>query len=344
MHRGLRFYLVRIGLGAAILLLGFVGWHGVQLWLAWRSFEHVEFDPVASRAALPSIPASPTTAAPEGDEEPGPPPLAILADQDAVDVFLLVGSDEDKRDVDALRADSILLFVWPKDGSDPLLTSLPRDLYLRSPCTGESVRISTTLDGCGEAANGPELLALTVEDFTGLAVDHFAVVSFNGFVDIVDGLGGIELCVDVMTWLGALILEPGCTMADGTQALSWLRERTAFELVDGEWVGTEAGDLDRVERQQHLILKLLSRLRRFRSPLELSNLVGDLSHAFVLDDGLGLGQAVDLAWDLRRVSPEQIRRRPLAVEDEISAAGEFVRLPAEPFEALLRDVYAAPVG
>jgi len=74
--------------------------------------------------------------------------------------------------------------------------SLSRDLLVTSPCSGEEVKINTSLDGCGDLVSGPELLALTVEDFTGVPIDHFALFGFDGFVQIIDSLGGVEICID----------------------------------------------------------------------------------------------------------------------------------------------------
>ena len=81
------------------------------------------------------------------------------------------------------------------------------------------------------------------------------------------------------------------------------------------------------------------RLRAFRSPIELSELAGDLSSAFVLDEGLDLREAVDIAWDLRRVDPGDIQRAALAVEDHITDDGQFVRLPVQQFTDLITTAY-----
>ncbi len=335
--RTIRRYAVRVVAGLFVVVAVLVAWQAVQLYLAWRKFDHVEFDPAASRDALPTQPST-TTQPP--DEVLAAPLPDFLSDPDAVDVFLLLGSDEDKPNTDALRADAVLLFVWPQEGSVPALLSFPRDLYVTNPCTGQEARLNAMLDGCGGAINGPELLALTLEDYTGLSVDHFAVISFTGFQAIIEELGGVEVCVPRALRLGRLVLQEGCTVLDGREALFWLRERAPFELIDGEWVAAPAGDLARVERQQVLMVELLRRLRRFRSPLELSDVVSGLSDAFVLDESLNLPRAVSMAWDLRRVSPTAVHRATLPVEDHVTGDGEFVRLPVGTFEDVLRSIYA----
>ena len=346
-----RLVLKRAVLAVLLIAVGFVGWTGIQLWRAWSSFEHVDFDLDASRAALESLSPTPTATSttsttstlPADPDAPEPEPSMVevlLTDPSAADVFLLVGSDEDKPRADSLRADSILVFVWPEDGSPPLLASLPRDLYVANPCTGTSVRINTTLLGCGGAVSGPELLALTVEDFTGLVVDHFVVISFGGFEAIVDEVGGVEVCVENPTRFGRrLELDAGCSTISGAEALAWLRERAPLELVDGEWVALQGGDLSRIDRQQALMVEMLRGLRKLNSPLELNDVVSGLADAFILDEGLNLPQAIDTAWDLRRVRPQSITRKTIAVESLVTDAGEFALRATESFADLLGSVY-----
>lgn len=80
---------------------------------------------------------------------------------EAFNAFLIIGTDKGGR-----RADVIILALLPEDGSAPILVSLPRDLWLQIPCWEKPNRINAALNGCGSAASGPELLALTVAEFT----------------------------------------------------------------------------------------------------------------------------------------------------------------------------------
>ena len=168
----------------------------------------------------------------EGDT----PPLedvvvAQLAPAEAYRSFLLIGTDDA-----AGIADVIILAVLPADGSEPFMVSVPRDLYIPNRCTNDYTRINATLHGCGEV-NGPTALSLAVEDFTGISVNHFALFDFAGFADIIDGVGGVEICVEYerTDWRADLHLAAGCTQADGATALAWVRSRQPRENVDGTW-------------------------------------------------------------------------------------------------------------
>ncbi len=179
-----------------------------------------------------------------------------------------------------------------------------------------------------------------VENFTTLEVDHFAVVSFGAFQELIDLLGGIEICVDHETRFYLYTLPAGCSLADGFTALAWVRTRTPEERVDGEWQAARGGDTARSERQQQLLIELLRRLKRFRSPLDLASLVDDISTAIALDETLSIGGAIDMAWEMRSINPNTIKRPVLPVRDQ-TLQGKFVRVPTQAFPEFLADVYGS---
>lgn len=326
-----RRYIVRGVIVLAVLGIAYVGWTSLQLWLAWRSVDRVEFDLEASRAALD-----------RARPEPGGEGAPIGIPDDAFDAYLLAGSDRGPE-LDAERADVILLFLWPKDGEQPALISIPRDLYVVSPCSGANERINASLDGCRGEINGAELLALTVEDLTGIEVDHFALFGMEGFVEVIDAVGGVTICVDhpFKQYLHEDALLPaGCSTADGETARKWVIARTPYELIDGEWrASDESGDVARNRRQRQLLLSLLSNLRGFRSPAALTGIVNDLSDAFIVDDDLDLDDAVSVAWDLRRLDPGHISQPTLATRPGADPDGEYVLELEEPFAETLLELF-----
>ena len=72
----------------------------------------------------------------------------------------------------------------------PILVSIPRDLYVRNPCHEGWSRINAALGGCEGLASGTELIALMVQGYTGIEVDHVARLTFDGFASVVNALGG----------------------------------------------------------------------------------------------------------------------------------------------------------
>ncbi len=296
--------------GAILLLVAAVAWSGWQafrVWRAWRDMDRIPFDVAEAREAMGQQGTIPIDGGQTADgtvedaEVPGtlPPDVTLPTSPrlapEALQAFLVIGSDYRPQLGAGSRADVIVLVLLPADGADPVMVSIPRDLYLPNPCTGGYTRINATLNGCGQAASGPELLSVAVEDFTGVEIDHFAVFDFEGFKAIVDRVGGVEICVEHAVRDSKtdppLDLPAGCTLADGAMTLSWVRSRHTQELVDGVWRGMRGvNDLTRNQRQQELLLEALARLKAFRSVTEFSALVEDVSDAFSIDDGLTLGE------------------------------------------------------
>ena len=365
----IRSYVLRGALVVFATVFIWAGWTGFRVWRAWSNVERVEFETGDAREGLEAADnpyrMGVLTIPPTTDDEPADAPITggevasgegevggeIVADE-IVDVenlqsFLVIGSDQREETFKSRRADVILLVMIPGGNADPIMVSIPRDLYITNPCTGGLSRVNANLNGCGAIATGPEQLAVAVEDFTGVPVDHFAVFTFDGFEQIVERVGGVEICLenpvrDLKVKPVALDLPAGCNMAGPEQALSWVRSRKTQELVDGRW-RTVAGvsDLERNARQQDLLVQALRRLKGFSDIGEFSGLVEDLTDAFAIDEGLGLGKAISTAWDLRGIDPDSIVRLKIPVRNFVNAGGEFVLLPDSSFAEVLTEAYPA---
>ena len=337
--RHLRSALGRAALFTIVLALGSAVYTGAQLLYSWNSVETQAYEPeaVADLAAE----APPETAATEEtvelEEEDAaalPPPPVEVAPTEAFETMLLIGSDEV-----AGASDVILYLVRPTNGADPFMVSLPRDLYVENPCTGSSTRINTLIKGCqSEDINGPTLLSFTVGEITGIEVDHFALFDFDGFVDIIDAVGGVEICVEyaVRDRQAELSLPAGCTQATGEQALAWVRSRKTQQNVNGSWRSVPgSSDLSRNQHQQDVIIELFSRLKTFDSPTQLTTTVASVADAFILDDGLGLPEAIDLAWGLRAIELDEIRRIEIPVRLTRSTKGQSILVATVSFDEVL---------
>lgn len=330
---------------AVVLVVAFAGWQGARAWLAWRGIERIEFDTAEARSQLF------TPMAPLGDDsdEPiaaAPTPTYQLVEYDTV---LAIGSDERSEERNRLAietgqlpqeeayADAILLWLAPTDGGDPALVSIPRDLLIVDPCTGESTKLDRTLAGCGETVSGPELVAVAVEDFTGISIDHFATFGFDSFIDVIDSLGGVELCVDHAQRHGTLDLMPaGCSTVDGETALVWVRSRALQELVDGKWRFVEGvSDRTRSEHQQLLMLAMLGKLADMRSPTALAGIAETVGDSVILSESLSMGDAMAMAWDLRSMPASSIRRIVVPTESVVMDDGSFAVRAVVPFRELL---------
>ncbi|WP_246239580.1 LCP family protein [Acrocarpospora corrugata] len=134
------------------------------------------------------------------------------------------------------RTDTMMLLHVPDGDGRPTLVSLPRDSYL--PINGHG---SDKLNAA-YAFGGPKLLTRTVEEVTGIRVDHYMEIGFGGFVGIVDAIGGVEICVkqDIEDEKAGIDLKKGCQVMDGGTALGFVRTRKTGAIPD----------FDRTERQR----------------------------------------------------------------------------------------------
>ena len=157
--------------------------------------------------------------------------------------FLLVGTDERTEDgwqdeTVGNRSDSIMLLHRPRNGT-PALVSLPRDSYVQIPGYAPNKL------NAAYALGGAPLLVQTVEQLTGLTIDHYVEIGMGGLVGLVDAVGGVELCYDrdVRDWRSAMYWTAGCHVVNGRKALAFSRMR--YE--------DPTGDIGRTKRQRQVI-------------------------------------------------------------------------------------------
>ncbi|WP_233120720.1 LCP family protein [Tessaracoccus sp. ZS01] len=171
--------------------------------------------------------------------------------------ILLVGSDarddlsaEDRSRLrtgttDGRRTDTMMLLHTPAEG-EPVLLSLPRDSIVQIPG-----RKKNKLNAA-YAFGGAPLLIETIELNTGVRIDGYLEVGMLGVVDVVDAVGGIEVCpkFDIDDEDAHLTLSKGCQTVDGVTALGYVRMRKA----------DSNGDFGRVERQRETIGAIMKKV------------------------------------------------------------------------------------
>lgn len=238
--------------------------------------------------------------------------------------FLLVGSDTREgldptsddaggfgtvADVSGRRSDTLMLLRIGIDGQVAMM-SVPRDLWVEISGTGESGRINGAYNG------GPERLLQTIADALGIPVNHYVEVDFTGFREIVDSIGGVEICVqtDVRDLHTGLAMHAGCQTLDGAAALAFARSRY-YEIWDGsDWETDPRGDLGRIERQQILVLAAVDQalINLQSSPFRLGVMMRAVTVSIRVDQNLNVRQAIDV---LRRAVAGGVRTFALPVDD-----------------------------
>jgi LCP family protein required for cell wall assembly len=263
--------------------------------------------------------------------------FGTLIDDEVFTSYLLVGVD-----ASGFLADVTILALEPADGTDPIIVSLPRDLYVWSVCDNSFTRLNAGLGGCDNVVSGTEMLAILVEDYTGIPVDHSARVDFSGFARIVDAMGGTTICVDYPTRDRKSHLEiskGGCRRADGATTLAWVRSRHPEQLKGGTWVQVAGSDFARQSRQQDVLFQLAGKAAQFSSPASLTRRLSAVTSSVRLDDSWTFGQAVAIAWRFRGISKDSVLRFAVEATNYRTPGGAAVLLPTRPFVDQLEEVY-----
>jgi LCP family protein required for cell wall assembly len=212
--------------------------------------------------------------------------------------WLLVGSDSrqgltvEQREALATggdtgngRTDTILLVHLPAlgSGTPTTMVSIPRDSYVPIPGYGRD-KINAAF-----AMGGAPLLAQTVEQATGLRIDHYAEIGFSGFAVLVDAVGGVTVCPTepIDDPLAGINLPAGCQKLGGGNALGYVRSRA-----------TPRADLDRMVDQRQFMSALLHRVTSpatWLNPWRWYSVPRAAADALTVDRG-------DHVWDLARLA------------------------------------------
>ena len=337
------------------------------------SFETTDFNPDVIDDISKGITTTSTTSEIDnnedsqevGNEEVIEEPIKIVDDDTAQELikftvadtslenfttYLIIGSDERTANssasrgyVDGQRADVIILGIINEANSDKYLLSIPRDLLIKNSCTKSIERINSTFskNNCGNSA---ENLAANIQILTGLTVNHFASFNFEGFENIIDSFGGIEICVDKTQREGfSFELQKGCQNVKGSTALNWVVSRNTEVLVGeklvdkngndiSEWEKMEGvSDLSRNDRQQYIILQLLNEIKDFSSLGELNKFITTLEDAFIIDENLSLNSAVNILWNFRDTDLSNIKKLSIPVSPYELDDGRQVLIISENF-------------
>lgn len=250
------------------------------------------------------------------------PDILVARDPEMAQNYLLVGSDSRSNfDPEGEGGDGcdcsdtlMVLRVDPEYG--PALLSIPRDLWVDIAGRDRSAKINAAY------GYGPETVIRTVRDELGIPIHHYVEIDFDGFVKVVDAIGGVEVCVEYLSrdaWTG-LDLEPGCHVVDGLTALQYARSRHMKQFVDGKWVQAGNADYGRVQRQQQFIRSAVDGVMRqiAEDPSRLGDLASTIGRLITVDDQTNV---LDTASELAAMGREELQTFTLPV-DEVRRGGQ----------------------
>jgi LCP family protein required for cell wall assembly len=164
------------------------------------------------------------------------------------------------------------------------------------------------------AVGGPSCLFKTVEQQTGIYIDHFIGLGMLGFVNVINDLGGVNVCVPfaVNDPVSGLKLPAGKDHITGVQALAFWRTR--------EDIGT-GSDLERIQRDQFMSAQLVKAVlgsNLLGNPLKLLKVIEDAASQMTTDSGMSATDLFDLGESLRSLNSKDV---------------QFITAPNEPYPA-----------
>ncbi|MCD0482945.1 LCP family protein [Streptacidiphilus sp. ASG 303] len=348
-RRGLR----TAGLALAAVLLAGAGFGGFAYWKLNRNITGVDVDSLLGRARPP--------ASTNGDFNI----LLLGSDSRAGANHAKAGGSDDGT----ARSDTAMVVHVERDHRHASVVSVPRDALVDRPaCTRPDGTVvpaaPRTMFNSAFEVGGAACAVKTVEDLSGLRMDHFVEIDFAGFAAFVDAIGGVDVTttVDISDRQSHLTLPRGTHHLGGDQALAFVRTRHG--VGDGS-------DLGRMELQQQMVRSILARARSaglLTDPVRLYRVADTLTRSVTADTDLASVNAlVGLSQTLRHLGPGDlslatmpVRRAPAdpnrvvadeplagrlwaALKDDRPIPPEVLRRqPANPATSVPRPASAAP--
>ncbi|PKK15650.1 LCP family protein [Thermomonospora sp. CIF 1] len=227
--------------------------------------------------------------------------------------ILLLGSDSREGDNKRFGSDqgggsdtTILMHISP-GGERAIGISFPRDSMVQIPeCKKkDGTRVPSQFGQLNWAYSfaGPACTWNLIESLTDIRIDHYAEIDMSGFIEVVDALGGVEICVPkpIRDPKADLVLKKGRQVVMGKQAIGYVRTRTGG-LGDGS-------DLSRIKRQQAFmgsVVKKATSSGLLKDPARTYAFLQAVAKAVKVDDRLTLGTMQKLAASLRGLSAGKV--------------------------------------
>jgi LCP family protein required for cell wall assembly len=332
--------------------------------LAWATYQNFT-ESVPHGAAVPKLAAN------QHDVDGSDQNILLLGNDSRAgatpDELRALGTQDDGGSV---NTDTMMLLHLPGDGRTATVVSFPRDSWVDIPGNGKGKinsayglgYVDARNHGANEVASesaGIALLIRTINQLTGLHVDHYAQVNLLGFYRISNAIGGVQVCLNAAQnpetdsdaygkGYSGINLPAGVSTIKGSQALAFVRQRH----------GLPNGDLDRIKRQQYFLSAAFHQVASagvLLNPFKLRDLLKAISSSLLTDPGLDL---VSLATEFQNLSTGKINFATLPnsgaqliypdgvatsiIQVDTAAIPNFVRrLAGQPADPALSSVPAA---
>jgi LCP family protein required for cell wall assembly len=207
-------------------------------------------------------------------------------------------------------SDTTILLHLSADRERAFGVSLPRDAMVERPeCTSKSgkkkIAGGLTQFNAAYAVGGPACTIKTVEQLTDIRIDHFVVIDFAGFKDMVNAINGVTVCVpeEVDDDIGRIHLPAGTYKVNGAQALDYVRVRHD--------IGAPNGDIGRMKRQQTFIASMVEKVvsrGTLANPVRLYRFLDAATQSLTTDPGFAnLKELASLGSSLKNIGLDNVQ-------------------------------------
>jgi LCP family protein required for cell wall assembly len=270
--------------------------------------------------------------------------------------ILLMGADNPQRlvkkptvaelledgewDPGSYRSDTMMVVHIPADRKAAYVVSIPRDSYVPI-YDDEGVEHDRNKINAAFAEYGPFGTWRTIENLSGVRLDHMAVIDYAGFNDLTRAIGGVDVYIPEtvedtqqhVTW------EQGWTHLEGERALQYVRTRH----------GLLEGDFDRIDRQQNFLRAVLRKTLAdgtIGNPVKLNDTLGAITDHLAVDASWSTDDLRGLALSLRGIDADKVRfmTLPLLRYDTIPGAGSVNIIDVQAANRLWKAVLDDRVG
>lgn len=218
------------------------------------------------------------------------------------------GNDIDGEDTAGRRSDVTILVHVSGDRKEVYGVSLPRDALVSRPdCTGPDGETVPGADlemfNSAFGVGGEACMVKMVGELTGVYIDHYVSVDFNGFTKMVDAIDGVTVCIpeDVDDPKTGISFEAGTQVLDGEQSLAYVRERSQLSANS---------DIGRMKRQQAFVASMINKVvsaGTLTRPYRVYRFVEAVAESIVVDPELAaLDELAGLARQFRKTDLDDI--------------------------------------
>ena len=217
-------------------------------------------------------------------------------------------------------SDTTILLHLSADRKRAYGVSIPRDAMVERPeCQAKdgkkTIPGGLTQFNAAYAVGGPACTIKTMEKITNIRIDHFVVIDFAGFKEMVNAVNGVTVCVpeEVDDDIGHIHLPAGTYKVNGNQALDYVRVRHG--------IGAETGDIGRMKRQQAFISAMIKKVvskGTLANPVRLYRFLDAATQSLTTDTGFAhLKELASLGSSLKNIGLDKI---------------QFITVPNKPYD------------